>query len=295
MIPVSPRPGAGTTGGRPIYAAQVSSEASLAGPPPAWNQPDFPDPATAAANPVVADAVRVLNTRRRRSRACRWLFLVVVVAGGATASTLTDGQTDVGSFPLLADAVSIAIGVALVAALVTAAVGWARGDQAVARMPPDVRDVAEAVVRYQRGNAFPVKFTAVITTIVAVIGAAFFFGLPMAVNGAAYLTVAGQTVTFTPESYNYACDSQGNCTQVTQGALGRGGSPTAYTWPHAVPLHHPFSVQLTLIRWPTAPRIYDVGDARTNLIAGLIFVVLGALFSLLFAWRMLRVTRLGHW
>jgi hypothetical protein len=165
----------------------------------------------------------------------------------------------------------------------------------VARMSPDLRDVAESVVRYQRRNSFPVKFAAVITVIVAVIAAAFFFGVPLAVNGAAYLVGAGQATTFTPESYNYACDSQGDCTQVTQGTLGRGGSPTAYTLPRTVPLHHPFQVQLTFIRWPTTSRIYNDADARTDLIFGLILTVLGAAFSLLFAWRMLRVSRLGHW
>jgi hypothetical protein len=158
-----------------------------------------------------------------------------------------------------------------------------------------VRDQAEAIVRRERARAFPVRFTAVVTMIVALIVAAFFFGVPIAVNGAAYLAGAGQTVTFTPESYNYACDSPGDCTQVTQGTLGRGGSPTAYTWPHAVPLHHPFPVQPTLLRWPTAPRIYSDGDARTNLIVGLIFVVAGALMPLLLGWHLLRVTRLGRW
>lgn len=267
----------------------------MSSPLPSWWPPQFPGPEAAAANPVVADAVRLMNKRRRQSRTCRWLFLVNALLGVSVGTTWSDGGFDNGPVPPLAIAIVVTVGVALVTTMVVAGIGWARGDKALAKLDQDVRELAMAVVRYQRLNSFPVMFATVVTGIVALILAAFFFGIPLAINGAVYLAGGGQVSTFTPKSYDYACDSSGDCTQITRGVLGGGSSATAYTWPHAVPLGHPFQVRLAVIDWVTAGRIYSDGDARSDLTVGLLLTVLGVAFSLLFAWRMLRVFKLGRW
>jgi len=81
--------------------------------------------------------------------------------------------------------------------------------------------------------------------------------VPAVVDGVAYLTGAGNTVTFNPVSNQTDCYVRGGCQTSTYGILETGGAGVAATWPNVVPLGKPFQVREPVWRWGLGEALID--------------------------------------
>jgi hypothetical protein len=80
--------------------------------------------------------------------------------------------------------------------------------------------------------------------------------VPGVVDGVAYLTDTGNTVTFDPVSHQTNCDQYG-CQASTDGVLETGGAGVNATWPDVVPLGRPFQVREPVWRWGLGAALID--------------------------------------
>ena len=95
---------------------------------------------------------------------------------------------------------------------------------------------------------------------------------------------ARNTATFVPQSYAESCSYHGNgdCSTITVGILKAGSGGVRSTWPHEVPIGHPFEVRRPVWTWGPGSALIDgdgiaVGAALISLLFdGL--TVLGAIF-----------------
>jgi hypothetical protein len=80
--------------------------------------------------------------------------------------------------------------------------------------------------------------------------------VPGTVNGVAYLTGAGGTVTFDPLAHDTNCNQYG-CDTSTDGVLETGGAGVSATWPRVVPLGKPFRIREPVWRWGIGAALID--------------------------------------
>jgi hypothetical protein len=224
---------------------------------------DFTESSTIASDPAIADAVRRLRRQHRWNSAAVWCFILFILAGGGYLSTLTDGSQPA---PKWFAAIVIVIG------LLGAAAGLAARRDTVA-----LRALSSDVLSRARGLAGRRWSFIIAYRIMASLGMLLFawFGsisVPAVINGAAYLAGAGPSGMFIGTSYDYSCDSDGNCNQVTNGVLHQGGSATSYTWSAKVPLGHSIPVRLPVIQWPFTFPVHDTAEAIGSMVAGLLGV-----------------------
>jgi hypothetical protein len=237
-----------------------------------------PGEPAAPGNATVDVAARLVRHRNRLSTAATTFLILFALGGLGYVSTLnSDSQPAPHWFLALVIAFGV-LGVAM--ALVVR-----REDAALRRLSPEVRARARALAGRRWSWRVAVWSLLYLTF-------AFFLGflvisVPMTIDSAGYLAKVGPTATFTPRSYNYSCDDNGNCTQVTDGVIGSGASASSYTWPNKVPLDRPFRIYRDLLPWPPLDfNFTSDGGAIGFLCIGLMFdLVAVAIVVFAVKWR----------
>ena len=122
--------------------------------------------------------------------------------------------------------------------------------------------------------------------------------VPGVVDGVAYLTDTGNTVTFDPVSHQTNCDQYG-CQTSTDGILETGGTGVNAAWPDVVPLGKPFQVREPVWRWGLGAALIDsdgiaVGAVLISLlIEGAAVLVVVRLVKLARNWQRHRQQRIA--
>lgn len=244
----------------------------------------------------MAGAVRLLHRRQGWGRLAITSFIAFGLTDGAYSSAQSQGTPPPSWF---LDIV-IVLGALTVMGIVAAVIDTAL----LRRRPPAARTQATQLAAQHRGRLrvhhFPPRHRIawilrwigmLLLLLVAVVSG------PAVVDGVAYLTGAGKTVTFDPVSYQTNC-YQGGCQTSTDGILQTGGAGVQATWPHVVPLGRPFQVREPVWRWGLGLALIDSdGIAVVAIVIGLLMdgaavVVVFYLVRLVRNWRRLRRQRL---
>ena len=251
--------------------------------------PEDPELERVAADPAVAAAVQVMRRRKHCKAATSWLLFALVLFAVLTWTAVA------ARGPIWFQVIMIAITSVLVASLVEVIRTWQAGDKEWGRIPVEAQAAALTISEYRTRGRNSRGLRNVLWSVFAwsvfSLGLLLLLGLavfcaPVALNGAAYLAGAGTTATFTPTSHEQDCNSKGQCSIVTDGFVGSGGSRTAWTWHGNVPLDHSFRIREPVVRWAAsgAP-VQSDWSAAGCLAGGLLGFLVGVLLSFLIVLR----------
>jgi hypothetical protein len=217
-----------------------------------------PQPGTAAADPQVAAAVRLLHRRDSWGRMTFTSIIVFALGGGAYSSAQSQGTPPPFWFELVVIAPGALAFIGIVASIVDTVL--------LRRIAPEVRAQAAPVAarhpsrphaaHYPPRHRLSWALRWVGMLIILAVAVVF---VPAVVDGVGFIAGAGPKVTFDPTSYQTTCGSYG-CQTGTNGILETGGPGTSAEWPGMVPLHQPFQVREPLWRWGLGASLID-GDA----------------------------------
>jgi len=254
-------------------------------------------PGTSVADPEVAAAVRLLHRRQSWARAAVTSFIAFVLAAGASASAESQGTPAPSWFRIMVLVLGALTIVGIVAAVADTTL--------LRRRPPAVRAQAIPLAAHHpsrpQAHHYPPRHRVawafgwvgmLLILVVAVVS------VPGVVDGVAYLTDAGTTVTFDPVSHQTNCD-QYDCQTSTDGILETGGSGVNATWPDVVPLGKPFQVREPVWRWGLGEALIDsdgiaVGAVLISLlIEGAAVLVVVRLVKLARNWQRHRQQRIA--
>ena len=244
----------------------------MSSPPPA-GPGESPDPGSGhvPGDAAVNAAARLVRHRNYLSTA-QTSFLILILLDTIGLRTLDPDSPDSQSVSQWAWAFLIACGILWLAMTLLIR----RENAALRRYPADVRSRARELAGPE-WSWRRVGWSVLYVSCALFLGFTLVVMVPMTLDSAAYLDRVGPTAMFTPRSYNYSCDDNGDCTQVTDGVLGTGASVTSYTWPSTVPLGRPFRIYRDLLPWP--PFNFDFsndGNAIVSLCIGLVFDAISA-------------------
>jgi hypothetical protein len=243
-------------------------------------------PGTDAADPAVAATVRLLHRRHGWSWAAVTGFIAFALAEGANANAQSQGAPAPSWF---ADVI-IALGALTVVSIIATVVYSAL----LRRRPPAVRaQAAPIAARHPHGPhtrhypprhllTWSVRWVGMLLILVVAV-----VSVPALVDGTAYLTGAGRTVTFDPVSHQTNCDRY-SCQTTTDGTLETGGAGTSASWPNVVPLGKPFQVREPVWRWGLGLALID--SDKTAVIAIVLSLLIDGL-GVLVVVEMVRLAR----
>ena len=212
-------------------------------------------PAASVSDPAVTAAVRLLHRRQAWVRAAITSFIAFVLAVGASSSAESQGTPPPSWFRVMVLVLGALTMVGIVAAVADTAL--------LRRRPPAVRAQAAPIAAHHpsrpHAHHYPPRHRVawafgwvgmLLILVVAVVS------VPGVVDGVAYLTDAGTTVTFDPVSHQTNCD-QYDCQTSTDGILETGGAGVNASWPDVVPLGRPFQVREPVWRWGLGEALID--------------------------------------
>ncbi len=237
--------------------------------------------------------MRLLHHRRGWNVTAIWSLIAALLIYGCYLQTQSDG--DGGTAP------SVVAVIALVCAglFVVALVCYIADGAALKRRPPAVVAQATAAVKHRPVHHHPYLHTAVgaAAFVFLCLGMALFLfvaviAVPGVVNGTAYLTGAGGSATFVPQSYGQSCDRYGgDCTTMTNGVLKADGKNVSATWPDQVPLGQPFRVREPLWTWGLGASLIDSDGTAITAICVSLLLAGGGILVLYLLFRMIRNSR----
>jgi hypothetical protein len=227
------------------------------------------DPLNPDTDPAVAATVRLLHRRRGWA----WTLvgsltaLVAFIAIGVNAWPNATGATATICGVILMGLLALAL-----AALTTVIVDTFR----LRGRHPAVRAGAASRVRHHPLATHPFRSPVHhrVSHVFAFVFMALWIGLAVAfvpdqVNAVAYAVGAGNSVTFTPQSYSQVC-GRGGCSNDTNGVL-ETNPPISATWPHQVPLDQPFKVRQPIWDGWGSPTVLMDGASAVGAILGALF------------------------
>jgi hypothetical protein len=212
-------------------------------------------PGTDAADPAVAATVRLLHRRHGWGWAAATSLIAFCLGYGAGANAQSQGAPAPSWFQDLIIALGALTVVSIIAVVVYSAL--------LRRRPPAVRaQAAPIAARHPHGPhtrhypprhllTWSVRWVGMLLILVVAV-----VTVPALVDGTAYLTGAGRTVTFDPVSHQTNCDRY-SCQTTTDGVLETGGAGTSASWPNVVPLGKPFPVREPVWRWGLGLALID--------------------------------------
>jgi hypothetical protein len=230
-------------------------------------------------DPVLADAVRLVRRRRRGVWAVVGGFLAFLVVISVYSSQYSDATNSGPVAVLTAAAVMAALTVAAVIVVVATSVQLGR--RSAAQRGQAISAAGRLSAR--RSGSGRSDWAIASGLLVVALGSAVLF-LPGLVDGISYLA-GGHSTTFLPQSYGVSCSyhGDGDCSTVTMGLLRTGGGSIRSTWPHEVPLGHPFQVREPLWTWGVGSGLIDGdGTAVGAAVISLLFDGLALLAAIFF-------------
>ncbi len=270
------------------HVFQASASPPSASPAPA-SKPGLP-----VADPDVAAAVRLLHRNQGWNRAAVTSIIAFFLACGAYANAESQGAPAPSWFLGMIIALGALIAVSIIAVVVYSA--------RLRHMPTAVRAQATPIAAHHpsrpHAHHYPPRHLVtwalrwvgmLVMLVVAVVS------VPAVVDGVAYLSDSGRTVTFDPVSYQTNC--RYSCATITDGILETGGAGVSASWQNVVPLGRPFQVREPVWTWGLGAALIDsdktavIAVVVSLLIEGAAVLIVVKLFRLARNWRWHRQQR----